>query len=420
MEQVVDPRNLEQAWRRVKRNRGAPGPDGMTIKQFESWCPEHWAAIQQQLLDGTYRPAPVRRKTIPKDGGGERLLGIPNVVDRLIQQAIAQVLTPIFDPEFSESSFGFRPGRSAHGAAKRVQQIIRQRHAHCIDVDLSKFFDRVQHDVLMSRVSRKVHDVRLLRLIGCFLRAGVMVDGVVQPTDEGSPQGGPLSPLLSNILLDDLDKELERRRLKFVRYADDFVIFVRSERAAQRVFSSVQRYLTQVLKLVVNEQKSSVRLSRDCEYLGFAFTGKRATITVAPKKLKAFKRRVKELTGRSRGVSMERRLTDLNRYVRGWTGYFGLAQQFDLFDRLDGWIRRRIRMCYWKQWRRPRTKVRNLVRLGVPLKMAILHAISRKSYWRLSRTPATRIAMPNKWLSNLGLLSLKQLWCDLAPLRGIA
>jgi|TARA_R110000868_G_scaffold411705_1_gene707745 RNA-directed DNA polymerase len=229
LEKVVDSGNLERAWRSMKKNRGAPGPDGMTIREFESWCPEHWPAIQQQLLDGTYRPAPVRRKTIPKDSGGERSLGTPNVLDRLIQQAIAQVLTPIFDPEFSESSFGFRPGRSAHGAAKRVQQIIRQRHEHCIDVDLSKFFDRVQHDVLMSRVSRKVHDVRVLRLIGCFLRAGVMVEGVVQPTDEGSPQGGPLSPLLSNILLDDLDKELERRKLKFVRYADDFVIFVRSE-----------------------------------------------------------------------------------------------------------------------------------------------------------------------------------------------
>jgi len=420
IEQVVDPRNLQRAWRRVKRNRGAPGPDGMTIREFESWCPEHWPAIQQQLLDGTYRPAAVRRKTIPKEGGGERSLGIPNVLDRLIQQAICQVLTPIFDPDFSESSFGFRPNRSAHGAAKRVQQIIRQRHEHCIDVDLSKFFDRVQHDVLMSRVSRKVHDVCLLRLIGRYLRAGVLVEGVVQPTDEGSPQGGPLSPLLSNILLDDLDKELERRQLKFVRYADDFVIFVRSERSAQRVFSSVQRYLTQVLKLVVNEDKSSVRLSRDCEYLGFAFTGKRATITVAAKKLKAFKRRIKKLSGRSRGVSMQRRLTDLNRYVRGWTGYFGLAQQFDLFDKLDGWIRRRIRMCYWKQWRRARTKVKNLVRLGVSLDMAIKHALTRKSYWRLSRTPGMRIAMPNQWLHEQGLLSLKQLWCDLAPLRGTA
>jgi RNA-directed DNA polymerase len=342
------------------------------------------------------------------------------VLDRLIQQAICQVLVPIFDPEFSESSFGFRPGRSAHGAAKRVQQIIRQGHRHCVDVDLSKFFDRVQHDVLMSRVSRKVHDRRLLRLIGRYLRAGVMVSGVLQPTDEGAPQGGPLSPLLSNILLDDLDKELERRGLKFVRYADDFVIFVRSERSANRVFSSVQRFLTRRLKLVVNEQKSHVRPARGCEYLGFTFVGNRVTIKAAPKKLKAFKRRVRELTGRSRGISMQRRLTDLNRYLRGWIGYFGLARQFDVIADLDGWIRRRIRMCYWKQWRFPRTKVRNLVRLGVNLDMAIKHAVSRKRYWRLSRTPAMRYAMPNQWLTQQGLLSLKQLWAELAPLRGTA
>ena len=266
MELVVHPHNLARAWRQVQRNRGAPGPDGLTIAEFEGWCVEHWPAVRRQLVDGTYRPSPVRRKTIPKDGGGERQLGIPNVLDRLIQQAICQVLTPIFDPGFSESSFGFRPGRSAHGAAKRVQQIIRQRHEYCVDVDLSKFFDRVQHDVLMNRVGRKVHDVRLLRLIGRYLRAGVMVEGVLQPTDEGSPQGGPLSPLLSIILLDDLDKELERRGLKFVRYADDFVIFVRSERSAQRVFTSVQRYLTRHLKLVVNEQKSSVRPARGCTF----------------------------------------------------------------------------------------------------------------------------------------------------------
>jgi RNA-directed DNA polymerase len=420
MELVAAPENLDRAWRQVKRNRGAPGPDGMTIAQFEGWARANWPAVRRQLLDGTYRPAPVRRKSIPKDGGGERLLGIPNVLDRLIQQAISQVLTPIFDPGFSESSFGFRPNRSAHGAAKRVQQIIQQGHAHCVDVDLSKFFDRVQHDVLMRCVSRKVHDRRVLRLIGRYLRAGVMVEGVLQPTDEGAPQGGPLSPLLSNILLDDLDKELERRGLQFVRYADDFVIFVRSARSARRVFSSVQRFLTQHLKLAINEQKSSVRLASDCEYLGFAFVGRRVTIKVAPKKLKAFKRRVRQITGRSRGISMRRRLTDLNRYLRGWIGYFGLARQFDDFANLDGWIRRRIRMCYWKQWRRPRTKVRNLVRLGVSLDLAIKHAISRKSYWRMSCTPAMRYAMPNKWLAQQGLLSLKQLWSDLAPLRGTA
>ena len=420
MEQVVDAANLDRAWRQVKRNRGAPGPDGMTIKQFEPWARENWPSVRQQLLDGTYRPGPVRRKTIPKEGGGERFLGIPNVIDRLIQQAICQVLTPIFDPDFSESSFGFRPGRSAHGATKQVQQIIQQGYANCVDVDLSKFFDRVQHDVLMSCVSRKVHDRRLLRLIGCYLRAGVMVEGVMQPTPEGSPQGGPLSPLLSNILLDNLDKELERRGLRFVRYADDFQIFVRSERSAQRVFVSVKRFLTQRLKLVVNEQKSSVRAAQGCEYLGFTFVGKRVTIKVAPKKLKAFKRRVKQLTGRSRGISMRRRLTDLSRYLRGWIGYFGLARQFDQFVELDGWIRRRVRMCYWKQWRHPRTKVRKLVKLGVSLDMAIKHAISRKAYWRMSRTPAMRYAMPNKWLEQQGLLSLKQRWVALAPLRGTA
>jgi RNA-directed DNA polymerase len=272
----------------------------------------------------------------------------------------------------------------------------------------------------MNRVSRQVHDVRVLRLIGRYLRAGVMVEGVLQPTDEGSPQGGPLSPLLSNILLDDFDKELERRGLKFVRYADDFVIFVRSERSARRVFTSVQRYLTRRLKLVINEQKSSVRPARGCEFLGFTFTGNRVTIQVAPKKLTSFKRRIKEHTGRSRGISMERRLSDLNRYVRGWIGYFGLARQFDEFVNLDGWIRRRIRMCYWKQWRHPRTKISNLMRLGVNRELAIKHGISRKSYWRLSQTPAMRFAMPNKWLEELGLLSLKQLWCDLAPLRGTA
>ena len=420
MELIVAPENLDRAWRQVKRNRGAPGPDGMTIKQFEPWARENWPVVRQQLLEGTYRPDPVRRKTISKEGGGERLLGIPNVLDRLIQQATCQVLTPIFDPEFSESSFGFRPGRSAHGAAKQVQKIIRQGRTHCVDVDLSKFFDRVQHDVVLRCVSRKVHDRRVLRLIGCYLRSGVMVEGVLQPTDEGSPQGGPLSPLLSNILLDDLDKELERRGLRFVRYADDFVILVRSERSAERVFSSIERYLTRHLKLVVNQQKSSVRPAQGCEYLGFTFVGKRVTIKVAPKKLKAFKRRVKQLTGRSRGISMKRRLTELSRYLRGWIGYFGLARQFDEFVELDGWIRRRVRMCYWKQWRYPRTKVRKLVQLGVSLDMAIKHAISRKKYWRMSRTPAMRYAMPNKWLEQQGLFSLKQRWVALAPLRGTA
>ena len=420
MELVVSNFNLDLAWRRVKRNRGAPGPDGMTIADCELWLEVHLNEVRQQLLEGTYRPQPVRRKVLKKEGGGERLLGIPNVLDRFIQQAILQILTPWFDPEFSDSSYGFRPNRSAHGAAKQVQRTIRQGNGHIVNIDLSKFFDRVQHDVLMSRVARKVRDKRLLRLIGHFLRAGVMVEGAVQPTEQGTPQGGPLSPFLSNILLDDLDKELEHRGLEFVRYADDFVIFVKSSLSAQRVFVSVQRYLNDTLKLVINQQKSYVGLAGNCEYLGFIFVGRYVTIKVAAKKLTAFKRRIKELTGRSRGISMKRRLSDLRRYMRGWMGYFGLAKQKGVFRDFDMWIRRRIRMCYWKQWRYPRTKVRMLRKLGVSLDMAIKHAVSRKGYWRMSKTPALRIAMPNKWLQEQGMLSLTDLWFQRAPLRGTA
>ena len=420
MELIVSNFNLDLAWRRVKRNRGAPGPDGITIADFERELETRLVDLRKQLLDGTYRPQPVRRKVLKKDDGGERLLGIPNVVDRLIQQAILQILTPWFDPEFSQSSFGFRPNRSAHGAVKQVQRTIRQGNQHVVNIDLSKFFDRVQHDVLMNRLARKVRDKRLLKLIGRFLRAGVLVEGAVQPTEQGTPQGGPLSPFLSNILLDDLDKELEHRGLKFVRYADDFVIFVRSSRSAQRVFKSVQRYLKETLKLEINQQKSYVGSAQDCEYLGFAFVGRRVTIKVAPKKLTAFKRRIKELTGRSRGISMKRRLSELRSYMRGWMGYFGLARQAEDFLNLDMWIRRRIRMCHWKRWRHTRTKVRKLTELGVTLKLAILHAISRKSYWRMCNTPAMRYAMPNKWLQEQGLLSLAELWFQRAPLRGTA
>ena len=416
IEQIVDETILEMAWARVKANRGAPGPDGITLGEFPEWFRPQWSTIRRQLIDGTYRPSPARRVSIDKPDGGTRELGIPSVLDRLIQTAIVIVLTPIFDPEFSESSFGYRPSRSAQGAVEQIQTIIRSKHRWCVDMDLSKFFDRVQHDVLMNRLARKVRDKRLLKLIGRFLRAGVLVEGVVQPTE----QGGPLSPFLSNILLDDLDKELEHRGLKFVRYADDFVIFVRSSRSAERVFASVQRYLNETLKLVINQQKSYVGLAEGCEYLGFKFVGRRVTIKVAPKKLTVFKRRIKELTGRSRGISMKRRLSELRRYMRGWMGYFGLARQVEDFLNLDMWIRRRIRMCHWKQWRHTRTKVRKLTELGVTLRLAILHAISRKSYWRMCNTPAMRYAMPNKWLHEQGLLSLADLWFQRAPLRGTA
>lgn len=420
MAAVVQRDNMQRAWNQVRANRGAPGPDGITLAEFPDWLRPRWPAIQQQLLDGTYRPQPVRRKTIAKPDGGERQLGIPNVLDRLIQQAILQVLTPLFDPGFSESSYGFRPKRSAHGAAKQVQRTIRQGYRFVVDMDLSKFFDRVQHDVLMSRVARKVSDKTLLRLIGRYLRAGIMVDGVLQASEEGTPQGGPLSPLLANILLDDLDKMLERRGLPFVRYADDFVIFTRSRRAAERVFGSVNRYLTHHLRLVVNQSKSQIVTADGAEYLGFVFRGQRATINVSEKNVQKFKRRIRKLTGRSWGVSMQRRMSELRSYLRGWMGYFGLAAQLKLFDRLDQWIRRRLRMCFWKRWRHPRTRRRELIQLGVPRRQAIRHARSRKGPWHMAKTIASGVGLTNRWLTSQGLLCLKTLWAHLAPLRRTA
>ena len=297
VEHIVSMASVAEAWKKVKSNKGAPGVDGISIEKFPKWGRPKWKLTKESLLAGTFRPRPALRVEIPKESGGVRKLGIPCVLERVIMQSIAKVFESIFNTNFSDFSYGYRPGRSVQQAARQAQIFYQQGYKWQIDIDLEKFFDTVNHDVLMERVARKVRNKGLLKLIGSFLRAGVEVDGRLQETGKGVPQGSPISPILSNILLDDFDKELERRGLKFVRYADDFVIFVRSERSAERVFSSVQRYLTQVLKLVVNEQKSSVRLSRDCEYLGFAFTGKRVTITVAQKKLKAFKRRVKELTG---------------------------------------------------------------------------------------------------------------------------
>jgi len=420
MEAVVDPANMERAWNQVRANRGAPGPDGITLAAFPKWVRPRWAVLRQQLLEGTYQPAPVRRKTIDKPGGGQRELGIPNVLDRLIQQAIQQVLTPVFDPSFSDSSHGFRPKRSAHGAAKQVQRTIRRGYRFVVDMDLSKFFDRVQHDVLMNRLARRVSDKRLLKLIGRYLRAGVMVEGILQPSPEGTPQGGPLSPLLANILLDDLDQELERRGLPFVRYADDFVIFTRSQRSAERVFAGVTRYLTKVLRLVVNLEKSRIVPSDGAEFLGFVFRGTRATINVSEKNVQRFKHRIRELTGRSRGISTDQRLAELRRYLQGWAGYSALAAQLKLFDHFDQWIRRRLRMCFWKRWRLVRTRIRNLLALGVPRRQAIRHGKSRKGPWHLAKSIASGVGLTNTWLQAQGLLALKSLWAKLAPLRRTA
>ena len=352
MERIVDQANFETAWKQVRANHGAPGPDGITLDEFPEIFRQRWPDLRRQLLEGTYQPGPARRKSIPKPDGSQRNLGIPNVIDRLVQQAILQVLTPIFDPDFSASSFGFRPGRSAQQAAQQVQAHIRAGYRHCVDMDLSKFFDRVQHDVLMARVSRKVHDKRLLALIGRYLRAGVMVDTELQPSTEGTMQGGPLSPLLANILLDDFDKELERRGLRFVRYADDFLVFTKTREAARRVFVSIERYLTRKLKLVVNQQKSRTCSTDGVEFLGFVFQGYGGQIRVARKNLDKFTARVRDITGRNRSVSFAQRCTELRRYFQGWVGYFRLVPIKSFFGDLDKWVRRRIRMCIWKSWRR--------------------------------------------------------------------
>ena len=415
MEQIVDTENMERAWKNVKANRGAPGPDGVTLDKFSQTFRDQWPTVRRQLLDGTYEPSPARRKSIPKPDGSERHLGIPNVQDRLIQQAILQVLTPIFDPEFSDSSFGFRPNRSAQGAAKQVQAHIRAGFRHCVDMDLSKFFDRVQHDVLLAKVARKVRDKRLLRLIGRYLRAGVMDGRNLQPSTEGTMQGGPLSPLLANILLDDFDKELEKRGLRFVRYADDFLVFTKTNEAARRVYRSVGRYLTRKLKLVVNRQKSRIRTTKGVEFLGYLFDGFGGHIRISPKNIKKFKTRAREITRRKRGISTTKRYQELRQYLQGWMGYFSIVPLRSIFTRLDKWIRRRLRSCYWKQWRNPRTRIANLLKRGVPRRESITHGNSRKGPWVMAKTEAMHIAIPNAYLKREGLVSLEELWNKFAP-----
>jgi len=411
LERILSRENMLKAWKRVKANKGAPGIDHMSIEEFPEFARKNWDSIRESLLAGTYHPSPVRRVEIPKATGGTRPLGIPTVLDRLIQQAIYQALMPIFDPGFSDYSYGFRPGRSAHNAVYQIRESIREGYRVAVDMDLSKFFDTVNHDVLMHRVARKVRDKRVLRLIGKYLRAGVMVNGRLQATPKGVPQGGPLSPLLANILLDDLDKELERRGHRFVRYADDFIILVKSQRAGDRVLQSVQRFLERKLKLQVNQDKSQVALTSQTDFLGFTFKGTK--IRWSDKAFREFKRRVKHLTGRSWFVSMPYRFKKLAQYLRGWMNYFGISEYYRPIPEIDHWLRRRVRMCYWKQWRYARTKVRELLKLGTFLHTAISVAISRKGPWHLARTLATQSGMTNKWLKDQGLLSVKELWVNM-------
>ncbi len=408
LERILSRENMLLAWKRVKANKGTAGIDKMTVDEFPAFIRHHWEDMRSSLIKGTYQPAPVRRVEIPKATGGKRPLGIPTVTDRVIQQAIAQVLGPLFEPVFSQNSYGFRPQRSAHQAVQAVQKAVQGGYTIAVDADLSRFFDTVDHDVLMRRVSVQVHDKRVMRLIARYLHAGVSDNGHVEPTTQGVPQGGPLSPLLANVVLHELDKELEQRGHRFARYADDFIIVVKSRSAGHRVYTGIRNFIEQRLHLRVNEAKSKVAPIGECRFLGFRIHGK--SIRWDPDVEREFKRRIRKLTSRRWGISMEVRLHKLTEYMRGWTNYFGLSEYYTPIPKLDKWIRRRIRLCYWKMWKKPRKRMSELMKLGTSRKEAILAGRSRKGLWVLSRTLATQTGMTDAWLASQGVLSLKERW----------
>jgi len=408
MEEVCERENLKEALRRVKANKGSAGVDGMTVDEITGYLKQHWPAIREQLLNGTYEPKPVRRVEIPKpDGGGVRKLGIPSVLDRFIQQAVMQVLQRRWDRTFSDYSYGFRPGRSAHQAVAQAQQYIAEGHSWCVDFDLEKFFDRVNHDKLMGQIAKRVEDKRLLKLIRAFLNAGVMENGLVSRSVEGTPQGGPLSPLLSNLVLDELDRELERRGHRFVRFADDSNIYVRSERAGQRVMESITRFITQRLKLKVNETKSAVARPQERKVLGFSFSaGPEVKRVIAPKALDRFKRRIREITRRAKGVSMKTTMEELVPYMRGWRSYFGFCETPVVLKYLTRWVRLRLRAALWRQWKTQRRRRAALIRLGVAERLASNTAGSGRGPWYLARSRALSVGLSNAYFRSLGLPSL--------------
>jgi RNA-directed DNA polymerase len=407
MEEVCERENLKEALRRVKANKGSSGVDGMTVGGITDYLKQHWPAIREQLLNGTYEPRPVRRVEIPKPDGGVRKLGIPTVLDRFIQQAVMQVLQRQWDPTFSASSYGFRPGRSAQQAVAQAQKHIAEGHGWCVDFDLEKFFDRVNHDKLMGQVAKRVEDKRLLKLIRAFLNAGVMENGLVSPSVEGTPQGGPLSPLLSNLVLDELDRELERRGHRFVRYADDCNVYVRSERAGQRVMESVTQFITQKLRLKVNEAKSAVARPQERKFLGFSFSaGPEVKRVIAPKALDRFKRRVREITRRAKGVSMRTTIEELAPYMRGWRGYFGFCETPEVLLSLTRWVRLRLRAAMWRQWKTPRRRREALIELGVRSRLASNTAGSGLGPWYLAKAKALSVGLSNAYFKSLGLPSL--------------
>lgn len=415
MEEVLSRSNMLQAYHRVVGNKGAAGVDGMTVDELWAYCQQHWERHREELFSGTYRPSPVRKVEIPKPGGkGMRMLGIPTVLDRLIQQALLQVLTRLYDPMFSDSSFGFRPGRSTHQALDRAKEHIASGHRWVVDMDLEKFFDRVNHDILMSRLARQIKDKRILKLIRMYLQAGIMEGGVVSPRSEGTPQGGPLSPLLSNVLLDELDKELERRGHKFVRYADDCNIYVRSRRAGERVLDGVQRFLSEKLRLTVNRAKSAVDRPWNRKFLGYTFTHHhQPKFKVSPESVKRFKDRLRDELRKARGRSVRTVLAKLQPVLIGWVSYYRKSEVKTTFEDLDQWLRRKLRAIYWRQWKRPAKRARELIRRGIDRARAWVSVHNGHGPWWNAGASHMNQALPTRSFTQLGLISLVRTCQDL-------
>ena len=412
LKKIIHKDNMQEAFKRVKRNKGSHGIDGLTVHELDSYLEKNGVKLQQSLLDGTYEPLPVRRVEIPKDNGKKRQLGIPTVVDRVVQQAIAQILSPIFENTFSDNSFGFRPGRSAHGALKRCQEYMNEGYKWLVDIDLASYFDTVNHDKLIGLIHKEIKDIRVISLIRKYLNAGVMINGVVTSTDLGVPQGGNLSPLLSNIMLNELDKELTKRGLRFVRYADDCNIYVKSRRAADRVMKSITKFIECDLKLKVNADKSKVDRPWRCKFLGYTFYYSKDGIRmrVHEKSIKKLKDKLRNLTGRSKIGNIKATYKKIKQLIVGWVNYFKLADMKGIMSKIDEWLRRRIRMCYWKQWKKISAKFNNLKKLGIPKEKAWEFANTRKGYWRIAKSPILTRSITNARLEKAGLVSLLEIY----------
>ena len=412
LEDVLERDNMLKAMYRVISNKGSHGIDGMKTDELREHVKRTWTTVKSKLLEGKYNPSPVRRIEIPKPDGGIRLLGIPTVQDRMIQQAIAQVLSEIYEPTFSESSFGFRPNRGAKNAIKQSETYINQGYRWVVDMDLEKFFDKVNHDILMGKLEKKIKDRRLLKLIRKYLESGVLVNGIKVSSEEGTPQGGPLSPLLANIMLDGIDKELEKRGHKFCRYTDDCNIYVKSKKAGIRVMDSVTKLIENNLKLKVNKNKSAVDLVTNRKFLGFSFYYRKGKfkIRIHDKSIKRFRDKIRDITNRNRGISIDERILRLNDSIRGWINYFGIADAKRKLKILDSWIRRRLRACLWKQWKKTKTKYKNLIKLGISKSQAYQFANTRKGYWRISKSPILDIALNNGYFKSIGLMSLSNIY----------